>query len=63
MWVRECRKSLCKNNKAKEIGDNIQICSRQTKYLVRVAGGTKVDQLTLLNNPLILEDTSVTTCG
>ena len=41
MWVRECKKLLCKNNKAKEIGDNIQICSRQTKNLVRVAGGYK----------------------
>ena len=41
MWIRDCKKLLCKNEKAKDLGERIQICTRQPKNLLRLAGGCK----------------------
>ena len=41
MWIRDCKKLLCKNEKAKDMGERIQICTRQPKNLLRLAGGCK----------------------
>ena len=43
-WIRDCKKLLCKNEEAKELGDRIQICSRQPRNLLRIAGGYKGGQ-------------------
>ena len=40
-WVRNCRKVLLKNEKAKALGSRIQICTKQPRNLQRIAGGYK----------------------
>ena len=39
IWVREAKKMLARNDQAKAVGDRIQICSRQPKNLLAIAGG------------------------
>ena len=39
MWIREGKKLLSRNEQAKSMGDRIQICSKQPKNLLRIAGG------------------------
>ena len=41
MWIRQSKKLLSRNDKAKEIGGRIQIGSRQPKNLQRIIGGCK----------------------
>jgi hypothetical protein len=41
MWVRQCKQLLVRNDKAKVIGDRIQIGSKQPKNLQRLVGGDK----------------------
>ena len=41
MWIRQGKKLLARNDKAKEIGGRIQIGSRQPKNLQRLIGGSK----------------------
>jgi hypothetical protein len=41
MWVRECKKLLAKNEKAKDVGSRIQLASKQPKNLQRLVGGYK----------------------
>ena len=41
MWIRQCKELLAKNQKAKKIGDKIQIGSKQPKNLQRLVGGHK----------------------
>ena len=43
MWVRQCKQVLVRNDKAKVIGNRIQIGSKQPKNLQRLVGGDKVD--------------------
>ena len=40
-WMRECKHLLARNEKAREIGDRIQISTRQPKNLQRIVGGFK----------------------
>ena len=40
-WVRASKRLLEKNEKAKEMGDTIQICTRQPKNLQTLMGGCK----------------------
>ena len=40
-WVRTSKKLLEKNEKAKELGDTIQLCTRQPKNLQALVGGFK----------------------
>ena len=40
-WIRESRKLLSKNEKAKEIGQNIQIAFRQPKNIQKIAAGAQ----------------------
>ena len=40
-WIRESRKLLTKNEKAKEIGQNIQIAFRQPKNIKKIAAGAQ----------------------
>ena len=40
-WVRECKYLLPRNEKAKSIGNRIQISTRQPKNLQRIVGGFK----------------------
>ena len=44
VWMRECKKLLARNDEAKAIGFRIQISSRQTKNLMRIAAGYKDGQ-------------------
>ena len=37
MWLREAKKCLLKNDKAKQMGENMQICFSQPKNLKRIA--------------------------
>ena len=39
MWIRECKKLLTKNQKAKDVGNRIQLASKQTKNLQQLVGG------------------------
>ena len=39
MWVRDCKKFLAKNEKAKDVGSRIQLASKQPKNLQRLVGG------------------------
>ena len=41
MWIRQCKDLLAKNDKAKKIGDRIQIGSKQPRNLQRLVGGHK----------------------
>ena len=41
MWIRQSKKLLSRNDKAKEIGGRIQIGSRQPKNFQRIIGGCK----------------------
>ena len=41
MWVRDCKKLLARNEKAKDVGDRIQLTSRQPKNLQRLVGGER----------------------
>ena len=41
MWVRECKKLLEKDDKAKDVGSRIQLASKQPKNLLRLVGGVK----------------------
>ena len=41
MWIREGKKMLARNDQAKAMGDRIQICSKQPKNLLAIAGGAK----------------------
>ena len=41
MWIREGKKMLVRNDLAKALGDKIQICSRQPKNLLALAGGAR----------------------
>ena len=41
MWLREAKKCLIKNEKAKKIGDRVQICYKQPKNLKRIVGQQK----------------------
>ena len=36
MWLRDAKKFLIKNDKAKKMGDNIQVCYSQPKNLRRI---------------------------
>ena len=45
MWLRQAKKCLLKNEKAKKIGDKLQVCFRQPKNLKRIA-----TQKTMSNN-------------
>ena len=42
MWLREARKCLVKNVRAKKMGDNMQVCFSQPKNLKRIAS-QKID--------------------
>ena len=44
MWIRQCKKLLVRNDNAKDIGDRIQIGSRQPKNLQRMVGGFRVEK-------------------
>ena len=46
MWVRQCKQLLVRNEKAKAIGEKIQIGSKQPKNLQRLVGGDKGDSKT-----------------
>ena len=39
IWVRECKKLLTKNPKAKNLGNRIQLASKQSKNLQQLVGG------------------------
>ena len=41
MWMRQCKQLLAKNEKAKKIGQQIQIASKQAKNLQNLIGGFK----------------------
>ena len=41
MWVRDCKRTLAKNEKAKDVGSRIQLTSKQPKNLHRLVGGDK----------------------
>ena len=41
MWLRDCKRSLERNDLAKEIGNRIQIAHRQPKNLQKIVGGCK----------------------
>ena len=45
MWLREAKKCLVKNEKAKEMGGNIQICYSQPKNLKRIVTQKKVTKM------------------
>jgi hypothetical protein len=45
MWLREAKKCLIKNEKAKEMGGNIQICYSQPKNLKRIVTQKKVTKM------------------
>lgn len=38
-WIRDCKYLLARNEKAKAMGERIQICTRQPKNLQRLVGG------------------------
>ena len=40
-WIREGKKLLSRNEQAKSMGDRIQVCSKQPKNLLSIAGGVK----------------------
>ena len=40
-WLRESKILLARNDQAKEIGNKIQVCSKQPKNLQRMAGGCR----------------------
>ena len=40
-WMRDCKYLLARNEKAKDMGERIQICTKQPKNLQRLAGGFK----------------------
>ena len=40
-WLREAKKCLIKNEKAKNLGDRVQICYKQPKNLKRIVGQQK----------------------
>ena len=42
MWLREAKKCLIKNDKAKSLGDSIQICYSQPKNLKRIVTQKKI---------------------
>ena len=41
MWLQDCKRSLDRNDLAKEIGNRIQIAHRQPKNLQKIVGGCK----------------------
>ena len=41
MWIRDCKKVLSRNDKAKDVGSRIQLTSRQPKNLQRLVGGDR----------------------
>ena len=43
-WLREAKKCLIKNEKAKNIGEKIQICYKQPKNLKRIVGQSKASK-------------------
>ena len=51
MWIRQCKKLLVRNDQAKDIGDRIQIGSRQPKNLQRMVGGYKAGRGGSRNTP------------
>ena len=51
MWIRQSKKLLSRNDKAKDIGARIQIGSRQPKNLQSMIGGCKGDDGGDRNNP------------
>ena len=51
MWVRQCKQVLIRNDKAKNIGNRIQIGSKQPKNLLRLVGGERGDQKVLKPPP------------
>ena len=56
-WLRECKKLLVRNEKAKELGKRIQIGFKQPKNLKRIISGIKDKE----NNPP--EDPGCLKCG
>ena len=52
MWVREGQKLLARNDKAKDVGKRIQICSKQPKNLQRLVGGARGGPWGNKNTPL-----------
>ena len=50
-WMRDCKYLLARNEKAKDMGERIQICTKQPKNLQRLAGGFKGEPRGTQNMP------------
>ena len=58
-WIRSCKRELMKNEKAKALGKQIQICTKQPKNLQRIAAGFKGE----LKKPNVSQDPGCRKCN
>ena len=59
-WLRVAKKCLIKNEKAKSLGDKVQICYKQPKNLKRMVGQSKETKSKISdNNPGLLNQDNI----